>query len=134
MQSKPIKKLHKYRYVMFCAILYHLCNSRKREKHPRSSVTFSKSCRLQTYCIFTKSSTPPLVLFTFLKFYKWYLIAQSVSYLDDGYFSDLFPLRIQDRFNYSNLLFFSLSHCNQSVADLCKPVYFIQEIKSFCSA
>ena len=134
MQSKPIKKLHKYRYVMFCAILYHLCNSRKREKHPRNSVTFSKSCRLQTSCIFTKSNTPPLVLFTFLKFYKWYQIAQSVSHLDDGYFADLFPLRIQDRFNYSNLLFFSLSHCNQSVADLCKPVYFIQEIKSFCSA
>ena len=112
MQSKPIKKLRKYRYVIFSAILYHLCNFRKREKHPRSSVTFSKSCRLQTCCIFIKSSTPPLVLSTILKFYKWYQITQSVSYLDDGYFSDLFPLRIQDRFNYSNLLFFSLTDCN----------------------
>ena len=31
-------------------------------------------------CNFTKSNNPPLVFLTFLKFYKWYQIAQSISY------------------------------------------------------
>ena len=31
-------------------------------------------------CNFTKSKTPPWVFFTFLKLYKWYQIAQSVSF------------------------------------------------------
>ena len=38
---------------------------KKREKHPWRRVTFS-----------TKSNTPPLVFFTFLKLYKWYQIVQ----------------------------------------------------------
>ena len=31
-------------------------------------------------CNFTKSNTPSWVFFTFLKFYKWYQIVQSISY------------------------------------------------------
>ena len=46
---------------------------KKREKHSWGSVTFSKACN------FTKTNTPPSVFFTFLKFYKWYQIAQSIS-------------------------------------------------------
>ena len=34
----------------------------------------------------TKSNTPPWVFFVFLKFYKWYQIAQSISY---GIFKDI---------------------------------------------
>ena len=41
---------------------------KKREKHPRRSVTFSKN------------NTPLQVFFTFFKLYKWYQIAQSVAY------------------------------------------------------
>ena len=47
---------------------------KKREKHPRKSVTFAEVCN------FTKSNTPPCVVFTFFKLYKWYQITHSVSY------------------------------------------------------
>ena len=30
-------------------------------------------------CNFTKGNTPPWVFFTFLKLYKWYEIAQSIT-------------------------------------------------------
>ena len=40
----------------------------KRIKHPWKSA------------IFTKSNTPPWEFFTFFKLYKWYQIAQSISY------------------------------------------------------
>ena len=49
---------------------------KKREKHPWRSVTFSVT-------VTTKSKTPPWMFFTFFKLYKWYEIAQSVSYLTD---------------------------------------------------
>ena len=40
--------------------------------------------KLQTSaCNFTKSKTPPLVFLTLFKLYKWWQIAQSVSYTDD---------------------------------------------------
>ena len=34
-------------------------------------------------CNFTKSSTPPWVFFVFFKLYKWYEIAQSVTFSHD---------------------------------------------------
>ena len=37
--------------------------------------------KLQDSCNFTKSNNPPWVFFTFLKLYKWYQTAQSVSYV-----------------------------------------------------
>ena len=49
--------------MMRCAIWYNLYNLKKREKHSWRSVTFSK--------VATKSNTPPRVVFTFLKLYKW---------------------------------------------------------------
>ena len=47
---------------------------KKREKHPRRSVTFSKVAG------FTKSNTPPWVFFTFFKLYKWYQIAHCITF------------------------------------------------------
>ena len=56
--------------VMLCAI-------EKRKKIPLRRVTF-KVCKLKP-ANFTKSSTLPLVFFTFLKLCKWYQIAQSIT-------------------------------------------------------
>ena len=47
---------------------------KKREKHPWRSVTFSKS------------NTPPWVLFTFFKLYKWYQIEQNITYIEFSFF------------------------------------------------
>ena len=48
----------------------------KCEKHPWRSVTFIKVAGFPTsecgkVCNFTKSNTPPWVVFTFFKLYKW---------------------------------------------------------------
>ena len=32
-------------------------------------------------CNFTESNNPPWVFFTFLKLYKWYQIAQNITYI-----------------------------------------------------
>ena len=42
-------------------------------------------------CSFTKINTPPWVIFTFFKLYKWYQIAQGTTYIviqkfDKGYY------------------------------------------------
>ena len=44
---------------------------KKREKHPWRSATFSN---------FTKGNTLAWVFFTFFKLYKWYQIAQRITY------------------------------------------------------
>ena len=45
---------------------------KKHEKHP---------WRIVKACNFTKSNTPSWVFLTFLKFYKWYQIAQNITYV-----------------------------------------------------
>ena len=50
---------------------------KKREKHSWRSLTFSKVRD------FTKSNTPAWVFFTFLKLYKWYQIAQRITYIQN---------------------------------------------------
>ena len=59
-------------YVMFCAIWYHLYNL-KNVKNTHEGV-------LLLACNFTKSNTPPWVFFTFFNLYKWYQIAQYITY------------------------------------------------------
>ena len=44
---------------------------KKREKHGGVLLLV----KLQAFCNFTKSNTPPWVFFTFFKLYKWYQIA-----------------------------------------------------------
>ena len=48
---------------------------KKSEQHPWRSVTFSEASN------FTKSNTPPWVFFTFFILYKWYQIAQRITFL-----------------------------------------------------
>ena len=54
---------------MLCAIWYHLYNLQKCKKHAWMGDTFSK----------VAGYNPPWVFFTF-KLYKWYQIAQSITY------------------------------------------------------
>ena len=67
--SETIMKKWKF-YI--CDVLLDLVpfvQFKKREKHPWRSITF------------TKSNASPWVLFTFFKLYKWYQIAQHITYL-----------------------------------------------------
>ena len=57
------------------AIWYHLFNFKNVKSTQWRSVTLSKAV-----CNFTKSNGPPRMFFTFFKLYKWYKIAQSVTY------------------------------------------------------
>ena len=59
-------KLNKYE--MPCAIWYHFYNLKNAKN------TYKGTCN------FTKNNTPPWVFFTFFKLYKWYQIAQSITY------------------------------------------------------
>ena len=52
---------------------------KKRKKHPWRSVNFSVKLQAEAYN-FTNINTPPCVFFTFLKLYKWYQIAQCITY------------------------------------------------------
>ena len=73
---------------MYWALAYFICDVlcdlvqfvelRKPKKHPWRSVTFSKVGGLA--CNFTKSNNPPWVFFWFFKLYKWYQIAQNITY------------------------------------------------------
>ena len=47
---------------------------KKREENPWRNVNFSKVAG------FTKINTPPWLFFTFFKLYKWYRIAQRITY------------------------------------------------------
>ena len=69
--------LHEY----ICDALHDLIlfvQFKKRGKHPWRSVTFILQLKP---CNFTKSNTPPWVFFTFFKLYKWYQIAQNITYI-----------------------------------------------------
>ena len=64
---------------MFCAICYHLCNL-KNVKNTNGGVLLVLKLHAKA-CNFTKSNTPPWLFFTFLKLYKWYQIAQRITYM-----------------------------------------------------
>ena len=61
---------------MFCAILYHVYNS-KNVKNTHGGVILLVKLQ-DSVCKFTESITPPWVFFMFIKLDKWYKIAQSV--------------------------------------------------------
>ena len=60
---------------MFCAIWYHLYNS-KNVKNTHGGVLLVK---LQAFSTFSKSNTLPWVFFTLFKLYKWYQIVQRIT-------------------------------------------------------
>ena len=70
--------LSRVKYGPLCPICYHLCNL-KNEKSTHGGLLYLIKLQAKV-CNSTKSNTPPLVFFTFLKLYKWYQIAQSISY------------------------------------------------------
>ena len=64
---------------MLCTIWYHLHSLKHGEKTHGGVILLVK---LQVEASnFTKSITPPWVIFTFFRLYKWYQIAQSASYM-----------------------------------------------------
>ena len=56
----------------------HFIQFKKREKQSLRCGPFSKV----SDCTFTKSNIPPWVFFTIFKLCKWYLIVQSIIYLE----------------------------------------------------
>ena len=66
-------------YVMRCAIWYYLYNFKNMKNSRRWVLLLEKLQALA--CNFTKSNTPPWLFFMFLKLYKWYQIAQHISYV-----------------------------------------------------
>ena len=65
--------------VIRCAIWYHLYNL-KIVKNTHGGVLLLVKLKA---CNVTKSNTPPWVFFTIFKLYKWYQIAQNISYDHD---------------------------------------------------
>ena len=63
---------------MLCAIWYHLRNL-KNIKNTHGGVLLLVKLQPKV-CNFSKSNTPPWLLFTFFKLCKWYQIAQSITY------------------------------------------------------
>ena len=63
---------------MLYTICYHLYNL-KNVKNTHAGVLLLVKL-LAKACNFTKSNTPPWVLFTFSKLHKWYQTAQSITY------------------------------------------------------
>ena len=64
---------------MLCAIYYHLHNL-KNLKKPHGGVLLLVKMQAKA-CNFTRSNTPPWAFFVFLKLYKWYQIAQNITYM-----------------------------------------------------
>ena len=65
-------------YGVRCAIWCHLYNL-KNVKHIHGGMLILVKLQAET-CNFTKVSTPLWVFFTFFKLYKWYQIAQHITY------------------------------------------------------
>ena len=65
-------------YGVRCAIWYHLYNL-KHVKNTHEGVLILVKLQAEA-CNFTKINTPPWAFFTFFKLYKWYQIAQRITY------------------------------------------------------
>ena len=64
---------------MLCAIWYHLYNL-KNVKNIRGRVLLLMKKFQTKACTYTKSNTTPWVFFKFFQLYKWYQIAQSITF------------------------------------------------------
>ena len=58
------------KFVVLCAIWYHLCNLKKVKNTHRGAEA----------CNITKRNTPPWVFFTFFNLCKWYQISLSITF------------------------------------------------------
>ena len=67
----------KIEYETLCTVCYHLYNLKNMESSHEGVLLLVK---LQAEaCNFTKSNNPTWDFFTFIKLYKWYQIAQSIT-------------------------------------------------------
>ena len=66
-------------YVTHCAIWYHLYNL-KNVKNTFGLLLILVKLQASA-CNITKINTPPWMFFTFFKLYKWYQIAQHITYI-----------------------------------------------------
>ena len=66
------------RYVMLCTIWYHLYHL-KNVKSTHGGVLILVKLQAKA-CNFIKINNPPLVFFTLFTLYKWYQIAQRITY------------------------------------------------------
>ena len=66
--------------VMRCAIWYHLYNL-KNIKNTHGGALILVKLQAKT-CNFNKINSAPWVFFTFFKLYKWYQIAQRITYFN----------------------------------------------------
>ena len=108
----------------------------KREKHAWRSFTFSKVAGL--------SNSPPCVFFTFLKFYKWYQIAQSVT-LKNSFSVKMLGLTKENNFDLNDHIFNTFKTGNQKLTALFRVsagmnsvkcslliIFFIKSHFSYC--
>ena len=66
---------------MLGAIWYHLYNLKNVKKTHGGVLLLVKLQALSRLLDFTKSNSPPWVFFTLFKLYKWYQIAQRITYV-----------------------------------------------------
>ena len=83
--SRSKKKLYWRVKSISCAIRYYLYNL-KNVKNTHGGVLILVKLQAEA-CNFTKINTPPWVFFTFFKLYKWYQIAQRITY---NHFGNIF--------------------------------------------
>ena len=86
--------------------IWYLLYNLKNVKNTHGGVTF-KACNL------TKSNTPPWVFFTFFGLYKWYQIAQRITYSfteNISYTLVIARFRVQYDQYFQNLYFANLFH------------------------
>ena len=69
---------NEFTYEALCVIWYHLYNL-KSLKNTHGGVFFVVKLQALAYNL-TKNNTPPWEFFTFFNLYKWYQIAQSITY------------------------------------------------------
>ena len=92
----------------------------KREKHVWRSFTFSKVAGL--------SNSPPCVFFTFLKFYKWYQIAQSVT-LKNSFSVKMLGLTKENNFDLNDHIFNTFKTGNQKLTALFRVSAGMNSVK-----
>ena len=119
---------------MRCAIWYHLYNLRN-VKNTHGGVLISVKLQAET-CNFTKINTPPWVLFTFLKLYKWYQIAQRITYseaktifLEGGrsfFLYIVFPFQSYYMESTCTAVYMSAHKCTMREENICLKVLVIE--------
>ena len=111
-------------YVMHYAIWYHLYNF-KNSKNTNGGVLLL--VKLQAI---TKSNTPPWVFFTFFKLYKWYQIAQRITYkhrvICEKWYIE------EDRFQTIKLKYLRHEHYSLTTLKSIFAEYRVQKLKKLC--